>query len=69
VSSLTLAVRNRMGRTVAVGLLCLVAGTIGLWSGPLASASGALHSGALHSGALHSGALSRAHVTGARGTP
>ena len=37
--------RNHPGRAVAVGILCSVAATIGLWSGALASASGALHSG------------------------
>jgi hypothetical protein len=36
----------RSGRTVAVGILCAIAATVGLWSGALASASGALHSGA-----------------------
>ncbi len=35
---------NRKGRAVAVGILCAIAATIGLWSGALASASGALHS-------------------------
>ncbi|MGA2930810.1 MAG: hypothetical protein ABSE98_01835 [Acidimicrobiales bacterium] len=38
--------RNRKGRAVAVGLLFAIAASIGLWSGALASASGALHSGA-----------------------
>jgi len=37
--------RNHPGRAIAVGILCSVAATIGLWSGALASASGALHSG------------------------
>jgi hypothetical protein len=37
--------RDHPGRTIAVGILCSVAATIGLWSGALASASGALHSG------------------------
>jgi hypothetical protein len=37
--------RNHPGRAIAVGFLCSVAATIGLWSGALASASGALHSG------------------------
>jgi hypothetical protein len=32
------------GRTIAVGLLCAVAATVSVWSGPLASASSALHS-------------------------
>jgi hypothetical protein len=39
-------VRLRPGRVVAVGLLCSVAATVAVWSGPLASASGALHSSA-----------------------
>jgi hypothetical protein len=38
--------RNRKGRAIAVGILCATAASIGLWSGALASASGALHSGA-----------------------
>jgi len=38
--------RNRKGRAIAVGVLFAIAASIGLWSGPLASASGALHSGA-----------------------
>jgi hypothetical protein len=37
------------GRALAVALLCAVAGTIGIWSGALASATGALHSGATSS--------------------
>lgn len=39
-------VRRPRGRAIAVGVLCAVAATITLWSGPLESASGALHSGA-----------------------
>lgn len=38
--------RNRLGRAIAVGILCAIAATVGLWSTALASASGALHSGA-----------------------
>jgi hypothetical protein len=34
------------GRIVAAGVLCAMAATVGVWSGPLASASGTLHSGA-----------------------
>jgi hypothetical protein len=37
--------RVHAGRTVGAGLLCAVAATIALWSGPLLSAS----SGAMHS--------------------
>lgn len=37
--------RNHPGRAIAVGILCSIAASIGLWSGALASASGALHSG------------------------
>lgn len=37
---------NRRGRQIAVGILCSIAATITLWSGPLASASSALHSSA-----------------------
>jgi hypothetical protein len=39
-------VRNHMGRIVAAGILCSIAATVAVWSGPLASASGALHSSA-----------------------
>jgi hypothetical protein len=35
-----------MGRIVAAGILCSIAATVAVWSGPLASASGALHSSA-----------------------
>jgi hypothetical protein len=38
--------RNHPGRQIAVGILCSIAATVTLWSGPLASASSALHSGA-----------------------
>ncbi len=38
--------RNHRGRAIAAGILCSVAATIAVWSGPLASASGALHSNA-----------------------
>jgi ferric-dicitrate binding protein FerR (iron transport regulator) len=39
-------VRRPRGRAIAAGVLCAVAATIALWSGPLKAASGALHSGA-----------------------
>jgi hypothetical protein len=32
------------GRAAAVGLLCAIAATVTVWSGPLSSVSGALHS-------------------------
>ena len=38
--------RNHPGRAIAVGILCSIAATVTLWSGPLASASSALHSSA-----------------------
>ena len=38
--------RNHPGRAIAVGILCSIAASIGLWSGALVSASGALHTGA-----------------------
>ena len=37
---------DHKGRAAAVGLLCAIAATVALWSGPLAAASGALHSDA-----------------------
>jgi hypothetical protein len=43
------------GRTAAVGLLCALAATVGVWSGPLAAATGALHTSgaAIAHAALH----------------
>ncbi len=38
--------KKRMGAVVAAGALCVVAATTSLWSGALASASGALHTSA-----------------------
>ena len=38
--------RVHRGRAVAAGLLCAVAATVAVWSGPLLSASSAMHSGA-----------------------
>ena len=34
------------GRVIAAGILCAIAATVTVWSGPLASASGTFHSGA-----------------------
>ena len=34
------------GRVIAAGILCAIAATVGVWSGPLASASGTLHTSA-----------------------
>ncbi len=36
---------KHVGATIAAGTLCAIAATVGLWSGPLAAASGALHTG------------------------
>jgi hypothetical protein len=36
-------VKKHPGRALAVGILCAIAATVTLWSGPLASASSALH--------------------------
>ena len=60
--------RNRIGGALAAGFLCLVAATIGVWSGPLASASGALHADAsspAHVAAVHATAV---HGTAVHGT-
>jgi hypothetical protein len=38
--------RKHRGRVIAAGILCSIAATVTLWSGPLASASSALHSSA-----------------------
>ena len=34
------------GRVAATGILCAIAATVGVWSGPLASASGTFHTAA-----------------------
>jgi hypothetical protein len=36
--------RVHRGRVIGAGLLCAVAATVAVWSGPLLSASGAMHS-------------------------
>jgi hypothetical protein len=38
--------RSYQGRMIAAGILCSVAATVAVWSGPLAAASGALHANA-----------------------
>jgi hypothetical protein len=38
--------RNHPGRVIVAGILCSIAATVAVWSGPLASASGALHTSA-----------------------
>ncbi len=35
--------RVHKGRAVAAGLLCAIAATVAVWSGPLFAATGALH--------------------------
>jgi hypothetical protein len=35
--------RVHKGRVAAAGLLCAIAGTVAVWSGPLFAASSALH--------------------------
>jgi hypothetical protein len=47
--------RKRPGRMIAAGILCSIAATVALWSGPLASASGALHSSATQQVSPNSG--------------
>jgi hypothetical protein len=39
------AMRINKGRAAAAGLLCAVAATVAVWSGPLFAASSALHAG------------------------
>jgi hypothetical protein len=38
--------RTHVGGLVSAGILCAIAATVTLWSGPLAAASGALHTSA-----------------------
>jgi hypothetical protein len=47
--------RKHPGRVIAAGILCAIAATVALWSGPLESASGALHSSSTPHVPLHSG--------------
>jgi hypothetical protein len=35
--------RVHKGRAVAAGILCAIAATVAVWSGPMLAASGALH--------------------------
>lgn len=50
--------RIHKGRAAAVGLLVAAAATVTLWSGPLASASGALHSSGQAQAPVHTTAPS-----------
>jgi hypothetical protein len=45
--------RIHKGRTAAVGVLCAIAATVAMWSGPLSSLSGALHTSAQAQGQVH----------------
>jgi hypothetical protein len=45
--------RIHKGRAAAVGILCVVAATVTLWSGPLSAVSGALHSSAQAQAQVH----------------
>jgi len=47
--------RNHSGRVIATGILCSIAATVAFWSGPLASATGALHSNTTQHASLNSG--------------
>ena len=38
--------RTHSGRAAAIGLLCAIAATVAVWSGPLEAASSSLHTGA-----------------------
>jgi hypothetical protein len=46
--------RVHKGRAVAAGLLCAIAATVGVWSGPLFAATGALHASSQASAPAHS---------------
>jgi hypothetical protein len=50
--------RKHPGRVIAAGILCSIAATFALWSGPLASASSALHTSTAQHVSLHSAAVS-----------
>jgi len=49
-------IRPRRGRAAAVGLLCAVAATVAVWSGPLASATSGFHVSATSQGHVPGGA-------------
>ena len=46
--------KNHPGRVIAAGILCSIAATVALWSGPLASASSALRTSATQHVSLNS---------------
>jgi len=49
-------IRPPRGRAAAVGLLCAVAATVAVWSGPLASATSGFHASATPQGHAPAGA-------------
>jgi hypothetical protein len=51
--------RNIRGRALAAGILCAIAATVAVWSGPLAAVSADLHAAA---GAAASHPTASAHV-------
>jgi len=44
------------GQVIAGGILCAIAATVSVWSGPLASASGSFHTGAPAPAHVHASA-------------
>ncbi len=45
--------RNFRGGAIAAGVLCAIAATVAVWSGPLASATAELHTAVGNAGSTH----------------
>jgi hypothetical protein len=50
--------RIHKGRAAAVGFLCALAATVAVWSGPLSTASGALHTSGQAQSQVHAAGYS-----------
>jgi len=55
--------KRHVGGWIAAAILCVIAATVGLWSGPLAAASTGLHTSAqsAHLAATHSNSSATTH--------
>jgi hypothetical protein len=50
--------RQRRVRAASVGLLCAIAATVAVWSGPLSSATAGFHGSDAHTATVHARAAS-----------
>jgi len=55
--------KRHVGGWIAAAILCVIAATVGLWSGPLAAASTGLHTSgqSAHLAATHSNSSATTH--------